>query len=61
MTMRTYSRAKPLCEWTPTRCVGGGTTGTSPDELKGLHNIFAPEVAGVWQVAYWMGAAQGVW
>ena len=35
--------------------------GNLPDELKGLHNIFAPEAAGVWQVAYWMGVSQGVW
>ena len=33
--------------------------GNLPDELKGLHNIFAPEAAGVWQVAYWMGVSQG--
>jgi hypothetical protein len=32
-----------------------------PDELKPLMNIFAPEVAGMWQVAYWMGRLQQVW
>jgi hypothetical protein len=32
--------------------------GKLPTEMKALHNVFAPEVAGVWQVAYWMGRSQ---
>ncbi len=35
--------------------------GNLPDKLNGLHNIFAPEVAGAWQVAYWMGRLQQIW
>ena len=35
--------------------------GKLPEELKGLHNIFAPEVASAWQVAYWTGKSQDVW
>ena len=35
--------------------------GSLPDELKELHNIFAPEVPAMWLVAYWTGRAQGAW
>lgn len=35
--------------------------GTLPDEMKELHNIFAPEVPALWLVAYWQGRAQGAW
>jgi hypothetical protein len=35
--------------------------GTLPDDLKELHNIFAPEIPAMWLVAYWTGRAQGVW
>jgi hypothetical protein len=35
--------------------------GTLPEELKELHNIFAPEVPAMWLVAYWTGRAQGAW
>ncbi|MSU51834.1 MAG: hypothetical protein EXS41_00315 [Opitutaceae bacterium] len=32
-----------------------------PEELKPMLNVFAPEVAGAWQIAYWMGRSQQVW
>jgi hypothetical protein len=35
--------------------------GKLPEELKPLLNCFAPEVAGVWLIAYWMGRQQQVW
>jgi hypothetical protein len=35
--------------------------GRLPEELKPLLDTFAPEVAGVWLVAYWMGRLQQVW
>lgn len=35
--------------------------GTLPAEMKGMHNIFAPEVPALWLVAYWTGRSQGVW
>jgi hypothetical protein len=35
--------------------------GKLPDELKPLANIFAPESAAMWLVAYWMGRLQQVW
>ncbi|MBI3942742.1 MAG: hypothetical protein HY326_06990 [Chloroflexi bacterium] len=35
--------------------------GKLPDELKFMHNIFAPEVPAMWLVAYWTGRLQGVW
>ena len=42
---------------------GGGSTRKKdpPAELKPLTNIFAPEVAAMWLVAYWMGRLQKVW
>ena len=35
--------------------------GKLPAELKPLHNIFAPEVAGLWLVGYWMGRLHEIW
>ena len=35
--------------------------GKLPAELKPLRNIFAPEVAAIWLVGYWMGRLQKVW
>ncbi len=35
--------------------------GSLPTELKELHNIFAPEIAAMWLVAYWTGRSQEVW
>jgi hypothetical protein len=35
--------------------------GTLPQEMKQLHNIFAPEVPAMWLVAYWTGRTQGAW
>jgi len=35
--------------------------GKMPVEWKSLLNIFAPEVAAIWLVGYWMGRWQGVW
>lgn len=35
--------------------------GNLPADLKPLFNIFAPEVAALWLVAYWMGRLQKVW
>jgi hypothetical protein len=32
--------------------------GKLPAEMKPLLNFFAPEVAGAWQIAYWMGRSQ---
>jgi hypothetical protein len=34
--------------------------GKLPTEMKPMHNIFAPEVAACWQVAYWMGRSQNI-
>jgi hypothetical protein len=35
--------------------------GKLPSELKPVHNIFAPEVAAMWLIAYWMGKSQQLW
>ena len=35
--------------------------GNLPAELRPMLNIFAPEVAAAWLVAYWMGKLQKVW
>jgi hypothetical protein len=35
--------------------------GHLPPELKPLFDIYAPEVAAMWLVAYWMGRNQKVW
>jgi hypothetical protein len=35
--------------------------GKLPVELKPINNIFAPEVAAMWLIAYWTGRLQQVW
>jgi hypothetical protein len=35
--------------------------GDLPEELQPLTNLFAPEAAGTWLVAYWMGRSLGQW